>query len=124
VAGSGYHLMARDQLERYRHGVAGEEHGPELPGLVAEAEKAGLELWGESLVTTPRGYPKDHARIELLRRRSLSLGATLGFGHGISATDGLRFVNRTWRATAPVTGWLDVHVGASILPVDRGRRRR
>jgi uncharacterized protein (TIGR02453 family) len=116
VAGSGYHLMARDQLDRYRDGVSDDAHGPELAKLVAKAEKAGLELWGQSLATAPRGYPKDHERIELLRRKSLSLGATLSFGRGISRTDGLQFVTKTWRAAAPVTGWLDEHVGASTLP--------
>jgi len=124
VAGSGYHMMARDQLDRYREQVDDNRHGPELMKLVAKAEKAGLQLWGESLATTPRGYPKDHERIALLRRKTLSLGATLKFGRGISRTDGLQFVTKTWRAAAPVTGWLDAHVGASTMPVDRPRRRR
>jgi uncharacterized protein (TIGR02453 family) len=124
VAGSGYHMMARDQLDRYRDGVADPTSGPELKKLVARAEKARLELWGESLATAPRGYPKDHERIELLRRKSLSLGATLELGRGISRTDGLRFVSKTWRNAAPVTGWLDQHVRPSAMPVERSRRRR
>jgi len=124
VAASGYHMMARDQLDRYRDGVADPNYGPELMKLVARAEKAGLDLWGESLATAPRGYPKEHERIELLRRKSLSLGATLELGRGISRTDGLRFVSKTWRNAAPVTGWLDEHVGPSAFPVERARRRR
>jgi uncharacterized protein (TIGR02453 family) len=124
VAGSGYHMMARDQLDRYRDGVADPTHGPALMKHVARAEKAGLDLWGESLATAPRGYPKDHERIELLRRKSLSLGATLELGRGISRTDGLRFVSKTWRNAAPVTGWLDEHVGPSALPTDRPQRQR
>ncbi len=113
VAGSGFHMMGRDQLDRYRDAVADDKHGPELGKLVAKAQKAGLELWGESIATAPRGYPKDHARIELLRRKSLSLGATLESNGGIGRAEGLRFVTKTWRAAAPVTGWLDQHVGAS-----------
>ena len=124
VAGSGYHMMARDQLDRYRDRVADPTSGSELKTLVARAEQAALDLWGESLATAPRGYPKDHERIALLRRKSLSLGATLELGRGISRTDGLRFVSKTWRSAAPVTGWLDEHVGPSALPVDRTRRRR
>jgi uncharacterized protein (TIGR02453 family) len=124
VAGSGYHMMARDQLERYREGVADERRGPELAGHVAEAQASGLELWGDSLATAPRGYPTDHERIELLRRKSLTLGARLKFGRGIGRSDGLDFVTETWRGAAPVTGWLDEHVGPSTLPVERGRRRR
>jgi uncharacterized protein (TIGR02453 family) len=124
VAGSGYHVMASDQLERYRESVADQRHGSELVRHAAQAEKKGLEIWGESLATAPRGYAQDHPRIELLRRKSLSLGARLPFGDGISRSEGLRFLARTWRAAAQVTGWLDEHVGASTLPMDRGRDRR
>jgi uncharacterized protein (TIGR02453 family) len=125
LAGSGYHVMARDQLERYRERVADDRAGPELHRLVAEAEQKGLEIWGETLATAPRGYRTDHPRIALLRRKSLALGARLEFGasiDGIGRTDGLRFVTRIWRATAPVTGWLGEHVGASALSAARRAR--
>ena len=122
VAGSGYHMMARDQLDRFREAVDDDRHGAELVELVARAEKAGLEVWGHSVATAPRDYPKDHERIELLRRKSLSLGARLKFGRGISRVDGLQFVTKTWRAAAAVTGWLDGHVGATTMPTDRRRR--
>jgi uncharacterized protein (TIGR02453 family) len=124
LAGSGYHLMARDQLERYRERLDADTPGREFAKAIAKANKAGLEVWGESLATAPRGYAKDHERIELLRRKSLSLGATHKFGRGIGREAGLRFVADTWRAAAPVTRWLEEHVGASSLPADRGRRRR
>lgn len=124
VAGSGYHMMARDQLDRFRDAVVDDGYGPDLAKLVVKAQKAGLELWGESVATAPRGYPRDHERIELLRRKSLTLGARLEFGTGISRSAGLRFVAKTWRAAAPVTGWLDEHVGPSTMPVERGRSRR
>ena len=123
VAGSGYHMMARDQLERYRDAVDDSKFGAALAKLTAKAEQAGLELWGQSLATAPRGHVKDHERIELLRRKSLALGATLGFGHGIGRAEGLQFVTKTWRDAAPVTGWLSEHVGPSTLPVDQTRRR-
>jgi uncharacterized protein (TIGR02453 family) len=124
VAGSGYHAMARDQLERYRDAVVNDDSGSELVTLAAGAERAGLELWGESLTTAPRGYPKDHQRIALLRRKSLSLGATLRFGRGISGAAGHDFVAATWRAAAPVTGWLDREVGVTTLQTARPARRR
>lgn len=124
VAGSGYYVMARDQLDRYRASVADGTHGPELVKLVGRAQKAGLEIWGESLSTAPRGYTKDHERIELLRRKRLTLGARLDGGRGITRAEGMRFVSRIWRAAAPVASWLDEHVGASELPADRVRSRR
>jgi uncharacterized protein (TIGR02453 family) len=113
AAGSGYYMLGRDELERYRQGVDDERRGPGLLRAVAKAQKAGLELWGETLATAPRGYPKEHPRIELLRRKNLALGARLDFGDGIPRADGLRFVTGTWRAAAPVTRWLDEHVAAT-----------
>jgi uncharacterized protein (TIGR02453 family) len=112
VAGGGHYMMARDQLERFRAAVAAEPGGVELEGLLAAAEASGLEPWGESLATAPRGYPKDHPRIGLLRRKALALGATLDFGRrGISGPDGLAFMVATWRSAGPVIRWLDEHVG-------------
>ncbi len=122
VAGSGYFRMARDQLERYRDAVADDARGPELAAAVSHAEQAGLSLWGESLATAPRGYSKDHERIEWLRRKSLTLSSTLAFGRGIGRDDGLRFVAATWRAAGPVTEWLDREVGATVLEVSRPGR--
>lgn len=125
VAGSGYHVMARDQLERYRIAVDRERDGDELGRRTAAAQAAGLELWGESLATAPRGYDREHPRIELLRRKSLSLGALRPCADGIGSGDALAFVSGTWRAAAPVTGWLDEHVGLSAEPPPtRGRGRR
>ena len=117
VAGSGFHVMARDQLERYREAVAGAASGRVLEAAVTEAVGAGLELWGESLRTAPRGYPKDHERIDLLRRKSLSLGARMKAGRGIGRDAALEFVAGTWRAARPVTSWLHDHVGPSTFPL-------
>jgi uncharacterized protein (TIGR02453 family) len=122
VAGSGDHMMTRDQLDRYGERVSHDRHEPELARRVTEAEGAGLELWGESLATAPRGYPKG-SRADL-RRKSLSLGARMKFGDAISRADGLQLVTKTWRAAAPVTGWLDEHVGASAVPMGRTPGRR
>ena len=95
VAGSGFHVMARDQLERYREAVAGAASGRVLEAAVTEAVDAGLELWGESLRTAPRGYPKDHERIDLLRGKSLSLGARMKAERGIGRDAALEFVAGT-----------------------------
>ena len=122
VAGGGHYLMARDQLQRFRAVVADPAGGGALEGLLAAAAASGLELWGESLATAPRGYARDHPRIELLRRKALALGDRRDFGSdGISGPDGLAFVTATWRAAAPVIRWLDEQVGPTDLA--EGRRR-
>ena len=124
-AGTGYHQLARDQLERFRAAVDDDTTGPALGEATAAVQAAGLELAGETLRTTPRGYPRDHPRIGLLRRKALFAGRRLPGDGGIGRDAAVEHVAGTWRAAAPMTGWLDAHVGPSELPPPppRGRRR-
>lgn len=122
-AGTGYYQMARDQLERFRDAVVDDRAGPALAAAAAAARDAGLELEGESLRTAPRGYPRDHERIELLRHRQLIAGRRLPGAGGIARDAALGHVAATWRAAAPLNTWLDEHVGPSTVPQEqRGRR--
>jgi uncharacterized protein (TIGR02453 family) len=118
-AGTGYHQLARDQLERFRAAVADERTGPPLAELTAAARNAGLDVVGEALRTAPRGYPRDHPRIELLRHRALVAGRSLPGTSGIGRDAALHHVASTWRAAEPLNAWLDEHVRPSTLPRER-----
>lgn len=128
-AGTGYHVMAPDQLARFRDAASGEAAGPHLERAVAHAHAAGVETFGESLKTAPRGYPRDHPRAHLLRHRTLVAGRRLEpDADGVPREDALDFARSTWAACAPLNAWLEDHVGPSDLPVERpgarGRRGR
>lgn len=112
---TGYYQLARDQLERYRAAVADDRTGPALAEASLSSEDAGLELAGASLVSAPRGYPRDHPRIELLRRKGLIAGRSREGSGGIERADALDHVAGSWRAAAPLNAWLDEHVGPSAL---------
>ena len=113
-AGTGYHVLEPDQLARFRDAIAADESGPALERAVAAAHAAGVETFGEALKTAPRGYPKDHARIALLRHRSLVAGKRLDAGSkGIGRRAALDHARGTWAVCAPMNVWLDEHVGAS-----------
>ena len=123
-AGTGYYRLARDQLERFRAAVADDGAGPRLETAAAAAQDAGLELAGQSLRTTPRGYPREHPRIALLRRKALIAGRALPGTGGIGRAAALEHVAGTWRAAEPLNAWLEEHVGPSALPREpRGGRR-
>jgi uncharacterized protein (TIGR02453 family) len=124
--GRGYPRLAADQLERYRAAVAGDGGaGEELADLVADARVGGLEVVGEALKTAPRGVPRDHPRVALLRHKGLIAGARLAPGDaGIARAAALGWVAEGWRAAAPLVAWLDAHVGPSTLPPEPGRQRR
>jgi uncharacterized protein (TIGR02453 family) len=121
-AGTGYHQLARDQLERFRDAVADERTGPVLAAAVEEARGAGLEVAGATLRTAPRGFPRDHSRIALLRHTALIAGARLPGEGGIARDAALGHVAGTWRAAAPVVAWLDAHVGPSAVDPRRQAR--
>ena len=68
AAGGGMWEMAPDQLERYRAAVADDRSGTTIEGIVSATRAKGLIVSGhDELKTAPKGYPKDHPRIELLR---------------------------------------------------------
>jgi len=128
-AGSGYYRLASDQLERLRAAVADDATGPGLEQAVAAAHGAGIETFGETLKTAPRGYPRDHPRIALLRHKSLVGGSRLApRARGIARKAALDHARSTWAACDPLNAWLDANVGPSELPppddpFGRGRRR-
>ena len=121
-AGTGYYWLASDQLERFRAAIADDTTGPQLEQAVASAEGAGVETYGEALKTAPRGYPRDHPRIVLLRHKSLIGGARLApRARGIARKAALDHVRGTWAACDPVNAWLAANVGPSELPPPEDR---
>jgi uncharacterized protein (TIGR02453 family) len=121
AAGCGMWEMAPDQLERFRAGVSADRSGGELVDLVAEARAAGLEVMArEVLKTAPRGYPKDHPRIELLRFKGLVTWRAWPVGAWLGTRKAKDRVVEFLRASEPLNGWLRAHVGPSSLP-ERGR---
>jgi uncharacterized protein (TIGR02453 family) len=118
-AGTGYHRLERDQLERFRTALADDAAGPRLADAVAAGRDAGLEVVGETLRTAPRGYPRDHPRIELLRHTAVIAGRRLPCDGGITRDAAVAHVAGTWRAGEPIASWLAEHVGPSDLPPRR-----
>jgi uncharacterized protein (TIGR02453 family) len=114
-AGTGYHQLASDQLERFRTAVVDDRAGARLADTVAEARAAGLDVVGESLRTAPRGFPRDHPRVALLRHKALIAGRSLRGAGGIARDAALEHAAKTWRAATPINAWLDEHVGPSTL---------
>ena len=114
-AGTGYHQLARDQLERFRAAVVDDRTGAQLADLVAAARAGGLEVVGESLRTAPRGYPREHLRGELLRHKALVAGRSLPGTAGIGRDEALEHVGSAWRAAGPLNAWLAEHVGATSM---------
>ena len=106
AAGSGMWEMAPDQLERFRDAVDAERSGKALSKLVAGARAAGLELMAhETLKTAPRGYPKDHPRIELLRYKGLVTWRDWGAGAWLGTRRAQDRIVEFLTRSRPIDSW-------------------
>jgi uncharacterized protein (TIGR02453 family) len=111
LAGAGYYGMARDQLERFRAAIDADHTGGELAAIVDKLSKKYRFGAIDELKTAPRGYPKDHPRIELLRRKGLVMFADFGLPAWLHTKQVAAKLRAVWREAEPVTSWLDTHVG-------------
>ena len=119
AAGSGYYVMMADQLDRYRQAVADDKSGLELVQICAAARKAGIEVTArQSLKTAPKGYPKDHSRIELLRHKGLIAWKQWPVAAWMGTAKAKQRVVDFLVAARPLNHWLDTNVGASTIPHD------
>jgi len=111
---SGTYSFASDQLARYRRAVALDLPGEALERVVEQARAAGLTITAASALTTsPRGYPKDHPRIELLRMKGLVTWKQWPVEPWLATAAAKDKVAGVLRASIPLVGWLETHVGAS-----------
>lgn len=118
-AGSGYYSMANDQLERFRGAIDSEATGGQLLALCAQLEIEGLRLGAMSeLKTAPRGYAKDHPRIEFMRRKGLFAGRDFPLAKWMHTKAVVGRIRDVWTSAADLNAWLDSHVGPSTLPPD------
>jgi len=120
--GSGMWMMASDQLDRYRKAVADDGPGAELEAIVAEARARKVEITGhDALKTAPKGYPKDHPRIELLRNKGLIAWKEFPVAAWLGTRKAKDRVVDFLHATESLRSWLAANVGPSELP-EEGRR--
>jgi len=116
-AGSGYYMLASDQLDRFRQSIDDDKLGKALVTKVATARKAGYEVTAhEELKTAPKGYPKDHPRIELLRMKGLILWKQWPVAAWLGTAQAKQRVVDLFTAAKPLNQWLDTNVGPSTMP--------
>jgi uncharacterized protein (TIGR02453 family) len=119
-AGSGMWEMAPDQLERYRTAVDTDRTGRKLVDIASTAKKAGLDVNGHDVLkSAPRGYEKDHPRIELLRYKGLITWREWPAGAWLGTTKAKDRVIGFLQASKPLNAWLRTNVGPSTMPERR-----
>ena len=112
-AATGCHQMAKDQLTRFYEAIDDDKSGKQLEKLVGTAEKNGLEVGGSALKTAPRGYPKDHPRIALLRHKGLTTSRRYKAGTWMHGPELAERMIQTFAEGDAINEWLRKYVGES-----------
>jgi uncharacterized protein (DUF2461 family) len=113
----GYQIFDGVQLRRYRTAVDGAA-GETLVDVLARLQDDGLAPDGvRALVGRPRGCPRDHPRLPLMRLRGLHVDREWPAGDWLATVEALNRVRAAWRAARPLADWLDAHVGPRVEPV-------
>ena len=119
-AGSGMYHLAADQLERFRRAVDDDATGTDVAALVATARDAGMDVAAHDVLKlAPKGYPKDHPRIDLLRQKGLITWQQWPAGKWLGTAKAKDRVVDFLRASGPINEWLHTNVGPSDLPPSR-----
>lgn len=119
LVAAGLHNPAPDQVERMRRAIDAPRTAGSLAKAIRVAEAGGLELNEPDLVRGPRGYPADHPRHELLRRRRLTVAKRNRTGRWLERPSAGARIREQLDAAAPLVRWLRAHVG----PTERGAAR-
>ena len=108
--GVGFYEASPARLASFREAIVHDTYGPQLEKIVNKLTKAGFEVGGDTLKTSPRGYDADHPRIELLRHKSFTLGRMHGFEPYVHTGELLDHVRDDWRAGRAFVEWVQTHV--------------
>jgi len=116
AGGCGMWDMGPDQLERYRQAVTEDRSGAKLARAVDKLGPLGIEVMAhEKLKTAPRGYPKDHSRIELLRYKGFATWKEWPPAAWLASANAKDRVVGFFETSRPIAKWLEENVGASTL---------
>jgi uncharacterized protein (TIGR02453 family) len=116
---AGLHNPAPDQVARIRRLIDDGRSAAPLARAIAAAEAGGLALNEPELRRAPRGYPLDHPRIDLLRRKALTVSHRHPLARWIHGMGAGKRIRSELDAAVPLVSWLRERVG----PTDNPRRR-
>lgn len=121
--GTGYYMMAKDQLKKFRAAIDDDKLGAALERIGDKLDAGGVDMTAhDSLKTAPRGYAKDHPRIELLRMKGCIAWKEWEIGGWLDTPEPKQRVTDFLDAAKPLVKWLDTNVGPTEIVDDRWSR--
>ena len=110
--GGGFYEASTARLAAIRAAIDNDHSGRQLQTVTEALAAKDWEIDGDQLKTAPRGYPKDHPRIDLLRYKSVRATRDYGFDEVIHTPELVEKVRHDWRALTPLLDWLLDHANA------------
>jgi uncharacterized protein (TIGR02453 family) len=111
MVASGLYMPEPAELQRYRAAVDADKSGTELAEIVATLHAANYQITAHDVLkTAPRGYAKEHPRIELLRHKGITMTKAWPVGAWLGTRKAKDRVVEALRAAAPLNQWLARHV--------------
>lgn len=115
--GAGVYHLDPPALASFRRAVDSPA-GRELAQLVTTLAASGWEVGGDRLKSAPRGWSRDHPRIELLRHRSLSVTRWATDADIVTTPALAAHVRDSWRDVRPLVEWISDVVTTTGDPQD------
>ncbi len=122
MVASGYYRMATGSTRA----IPCRRRRPTVPGRALERaltalSDAGYQIGGEALKTAPRGFPRDHPRVGLLRHKGVTVGRSYPPARWLGTRGCRTRITDVWAAAGTVHRWLNRHVGPSTEPPSEAR---
>jgi uncharacterized protein (DUF2461 family) len=100
------------RLRRFRDAVDDGTSGSELASIVATLREDGYDVGAHEVPkTAPKGYPKDHPRIELLKHKGIVMSRSWAVGGWLGTRRAKDRVVTCLEAARPLNAWLERYVG-------------
>ena len=106
LLGGGCYHMDSPRLKAYRAAVDSPGTGQQLEQIVADLRGGEWEISGERVRTAPRGWDREHERIELLRHKDLAGMRWVEDGDIVTTPRLVDEVRERWEQVRPLVDWL------------------
>jgi uncharacterized protein (TIGR02453 family) len=114
---TGAYILDADALTRFRDAIVADASGRQLEKIAKTLVDAGYDVGAhETLKTAPRGYPRDHPREELLRRKGIYAYKSWPTGKWLQSRGVVDRIKSVLKDAKPLNMWLAKHVGEITHP--------
>jgi uncharacterized protein (TIGR02453 family) len=108
---SGLYMPEPAELQRFRAAVDAAASGADLAEIVAALRAANHQITAHDVLkSAPRGFSREHPRIELLRHKGIAMTKTWPVGAWLGTREAKDRVVKALRAAGPLNEWLNRHV--------------